>query len=108
MDYSEDIKMLDKDLDLINHTKKILRMINGSNDYVWAQWSINRLETIQSDLEKIKLTLSQSTSPRYISKMLQQSKTTDEKLSTNEDNIRVVEFKNEDQAEDFVESLWNK
>ena len=103
---------LDEDWDLINEATMNLKSITHGRapDYIkaLAQNALNNLTKIKSDLEGLKKNIACEHPPRCISKMLQQSKTTDEELSTNEDNIRVVEFKNEDQAEDFVESLWNK
>lgn len=95
---------LDEDWDLINEATMNLKSITHGRapDYIkaLAQNALNNLTKIKSDLEDLKKDMASKRPARCISKMIQQSK------STNEDNIRVIEFQSEDQAEDFVESLW--
>ena len=69
---------------------------------------VSPLGEVSYNVNQIK-NISNTSNSRYIQKLLARSKYVNEKDNTDHQNkVRTFEFKTEQQAEDFIESLWNK
>jgi mevalonate kinase len=109
MDKYTTIETIDKDLELIRETILNLQSITygKAQDYIkaFAQNALNNINEIQADLKNLKTDITNESSPRYVKKMLEGSKTLCEEHGTLvKDIIDTPKTSEEQIAEDFVEN----